>query len=523
MKKFLAVLAVVAIVAFAAPAFAANPFMDVPAGHWSYDAVAQLASKGIVSGYPDGAFKGGQPATRYEVASVVARALAYEDLRHASKEDLEMLKKLVMEFKDELDALGVKVDKLDKRVAVLEDRLGGWKLRGTFTFDAKKTGGDQGYGSQFVAQRTGNRNADWEFTKERFRLYLDKQIDENTSFRTEYRIGAWVGSQNHRGLGDVNVSSWNKAYITTKLPYDVKLRLGRFGWDWEDDYGLYNSFDALFGDYRGDGFEVSKNWGTMSATALVMRNFNNEDEQTTVFGGEVFKSMTYGLKLDWKPNEKFFGAVMGNWMKGDGALEADATKEINGKTDTYGVYAGFKFTPAVQLKGAYYWQQINDSDFSGRNFDKQNAWKAILDVKQDALKFTSLWVEYSQVDNGFMGNSGASWGGVSRYCQGNKAVSDKGIFWGMSPVFDGTTSKFWYVSAGQKWSKKWSSFINYTHADWDRAGTSNATDLGFGVKMQYTPAIAFTLGYDVIDFGDAGNGVHTGKDNMIYFRTAVKF
>ncbi|MEG2020086.1 MAG: S-layer homology domain-containing protein, partial [Synergistaceae bacterium] len=54
MKKFLAVLAVVAIVAFAAPAFAANPFMDVPAGHWSYDAVAQLAARGVVSGYPDG-------------------------------------------------------------------------------------------------------------------------------------------------------------------------------------------------------------------------------------------------------------------------------------------------------------------------------------------------------------------------------------------------------------------------------------------------------------------------------------
>ena len=29
-----------------------------------------------------------------------------------------------MEFKDELDALGVKVDKLDKRVAVLEDGIG---------------------------------------------------------------------------------------------------------------------------------------------------------------------------------------------------------------------------------------------------------------------------------------------------------------------------------------------------------------------------------------------------------------
>ena len=50
MKKFLTVLAVVALVAFAAPAFAANPFMDVPAGHWAYDAVAQLAADGIISG-----------------------------------------------------------------------------------------------------------------------------------------------------------------------------------------------------------------------------------------------------------------------------------------------------------------------------------------------------------------------------------------------------------------------------------------------------------------------------------------
>ena len=70
MKKFLAVFAVIALVAFAAPAFAANPFMDVPAGHWAYDAVAQLEASGVISGYHDGAFKGAQPATRYEVASV---------------------------------------------------------------------------------------------------------------------------------------------------------------------------------------------------------------------------------------------------------------------------------------------------------------------------------------------------------------------------------------------------------------------------------------------------------------------
>ena len=71
------------------------------------------------------------------MASVVARALVTVDAEKASKQDLELLKKLVMEFKDELDALGVKVDSLDKRVAVLEENLGGWKLYGELYFDAE--------------------------------------------------------------------------------------------------------------------------------------------------------------------------------------------------------------------------------------------------------------------------------------------------------------------------------------------------------------------------------------------------
>ena len=63
------------------------------------------------------------------------------DADKASKQDLELLKKLVMEFKDEHDTLGVKVDKIDKRVAVLEDRLGGWKLSGQFWLDVYKRQG----------------------------------------------------------------------------------------------------------------------------------------------------------------------------------------------------------------------------------------------------------------------------------------------------------------------------------------------------------------------------------------------
>ena len=62
MKKFAAVVAVAVLFAFAAPVFAAtNPFMDVPMNHWAYDAIGQLAAHGILSGYPDGTYKGKQP------------------------------------------------------------------------------------------------------------------------------------------------------------------------------------------------------------------------------------------------------------------------------------------------------------------------------------------------------------------------------------------------------------------------------------------------------------------------------
>ena len=514
MKKFLAVLAVVAIVAFAAPAFAANPFMDVPAGHWSYDAVAQLASKGIVSGYPDGAFKGGQPATRYEVASVVARALAYEDLRHASKEDLEMLKKLVMEFKDELDALGVKVDKIDKRVAVLEDRLGGWKLRGIFRFDAKFGTGDNDYNTTWTY--TENKN---EFSKENFRLFLTKQIDEKTYFETQYRAGAWASGQSkakpgrYKGRGEVTESSWNKVFVNTKLPYDVNFRFGRFQFDWEGDHGLYTDEDAAFGDWRADGFEFTKKWGNFRGVGVIGRNTSGERRND--LGFTVYESMLYALKFDWKPTDKFWVAGMGYWQQGDGKASEDL------RVNTYGAAAGYKFTPAVELKGIYYWQ--NFSGWTGiKNGDDAKSWKAILDVKQDALKFTSLWVEYAQEDNWFGGNNDQDW--VAKYSLGT--YLETGVL-NVRPHNDRTTT-YWHVQAKQKWNKKFGTFLRYTRADWDTAGQDTATEWGAGVTYQYTPAIAFMLAYDSVDYGKGGTSFGSGdplegKDNLIIFRTTVKF
>jgi S-layer homology domain len=113
MKKQLvaAVLASLTL-AVAAPALAAaNPFVDVPAKHWAYDAVTKLAAAGIVDGYGDGTFRGDKTMTRYEMAQIVAKALAKSG--NMSAADKAVVDKLVNEFNDELKSLGVRVAALE--------------------------------------------------------------------------------------------------------------------------------------------------------------------------------------------------------------------------------------------------------------------------------------------------------------------------------------------------------------------------------------------------------------------------
>ena len=50
MKKSL-VLAMAMALGVTASAYAANPFSDVPAGHWAYDSINKLAAAGVIEGY----------------------------------------------------------------------------------------------------------------------------------------------------------------------------------------------------------------------------------------------------------------------------------------------------------------------------------------------------------------------------------------------------------------------------------------------------------------------------------------
>src|SRR5574344_1800304 len=104
MKKSL-VLAMAMALGVTASAYAANPFSDVPAGHWAYDSISKLAAAGVIEGYGDATFGGDKLMTRYEMAQITAKAMA----KGANCD------KLAAEFAEELDNLGVRVAALEKK------------------------------------------------------------------------------------------------------------------------------------------------------------------------------------------------------------------------------------------------------------------------------------------------------------------------------------------------------------------------------------------------------------------------
>lgn len=92
---------------------AANPFTDVSADDWAYQAVASLSDEGVIDGYPDGTFRGDKHVTRYEIAQIVVRLMAKEDTLNASQK--ETLAKLSSQYANELKDLGVRIAELEKK------------------------------------------------------------------------------------------------------------------------------------------------------------------------------------------------------------------------------------------------------------------------------------------------------------------------------------------------------------------------------------------------------------------------
>lgn len=187
------ILAVVFALSLAGTAFAAaNPFVDVPAKHWAYESLTKLARAGIVDGYGDGTFRGDKTLTRYEMAVVVAKAMANQEKADSALQ--AEIAKLQAEFSDELVKLGV-------RVAALENKVGNITFRGE-----ARTRYEWSKNSAASPQS-------WT----RLRLDMQTQLTDDLLFDGKYEAESPFGDNSN-----ANAAHLTHAYITGKaLGFDV--------------------------------------------------------------------------------------------------------------------------------------------------------------------------------------------------------------------------------------------------------------------------------------------------------------
>ena len=200
----------------------AEPYSDIPANHWAYDAVNSMVEKGIIQGFPDNTFKGNASVTRYQMAMMVAQALANvsEGKGNVNNGDLNELEKLTTEFADELTLLGVKITNLEDDMQDIKDGVSGLKqdmdyIKSNFNngrIQKVKLSGDfliRNYGAERIDIDTFHR------TGTQLRLQLDAKVDENVRAVARWRM--INDNDNDFGAAGAPGAAWNGSNHATSI------------------------------------------------------------------------------------------------------------------------------------------------------------------------------------------------------------------------------------------------------------------------------------------------------------------
>ena len=339
MKKSL-VLAMAMALGVTASAYAANPFSDVPAGHWAYDAVNKLAAEGVVDGYPDGTYGGDKLMTRYEMAQIVAKAMA----KGANVD------KLAAEFADELDSLGV-------RVANLEKKADNVKITGQIRASYRDVSGDATGNDGRLRTRlfvNGAINEDWTYTGrfENNQYYTDdNDNDDNVKLNWAYVTGKVGGVKVMAGRQDFKLHTGNVIDATVDggiLSYgkDVKLT-GYVGksvdsatWDNLDDgkdvagNGVMEDGDRLY------AVDLSAKLGVVDSYVTYYKADTLNDNEIWNVGVAVPVVKDLTLKAEYMHGDDQNNGDNNGWVAGLAYKGAKASKP-----DSWGIYANYYDQP----------------------------------------------------------------------------------------------------------------------------------------------------------------------------------
>lgn len=306
MKKTL-LLAMTIAMGITASAYAANPFSDVPAGHWAYDAVNKLAAEGVVEGYPDGTYGGDRLMTRYEMAQIVAKAMA----KGANVD------RLAAEFAGELDSLGV-------RVANLEKKSDNVRITGQIRYEYGDRSGDLKEKNSKVGSIAQHRL--------RTRIFVNGNINEDWTYTGRFensQILSDIDGKSKGSTGDDDVTL-NQAYVSGRLG-GVKVIAGK------TDH------------YAGNGFIYDE----------------TAEKIELSYGKDVKLTAYYGIPTDYG-YDKMWGASVGGKV-GNLSLSAgydefqDADKTIDNASGWSS--AGTAYNPTAEGEDNSVWNVSAKYDF----------------------------------------------------------------------------------------------------------------------------------------------------------------
>ncbi|MHC1718178.1 MAG: S-layer homology domain-containing protein [Acidaminococcaceae bacterium] len=330
MKKSL-VLAMAMALGVSATAFAANPFSDVPAGHWAYASVSKLAAAGIVDGYPDGTFKGDNLMTRYEMAQIVAKAYA--------KGAIGADDKLMAEFADELDNLGVRVAKLEKK----SDNV---KITGQFR---------AGYKAYEEPISSAGYKAEG-----RTRLFINGEVNPDWSY------GAMIeNTQNFDTNIQEDTTKFRRAFVTGNLGSGVKVTAGR---------QYFKVGEGYVADLTGDAVKVD--FGKVLKGTAFMGRFDSDNDWTSKTNNDV-----YGLGLSYDFDKNLFMRAA-FYSVDDNGLAGIVDREI------YTAGLGYKFDKNTSLYAEYL--KASEDDM----FGEDSGWAATLAYKGAKAAKADSWGMY---------------------------------------------------------------------------------------------------------------------------------
>ena len=335
---------------------AANPFEDVPADHWAYDAIAQLAADGVIEGYGDGTYRGDQEITRYEMAQMIARAMA------KGGGDKALIDKLAAEFADELNNLGV-------RVAALEKKVDNVKWQGTIRY-------------RYINERHHKNplnDEDIQTNTQYVTLRLEPEMTINKNWTGHARLDYSTDMDSAKNASNGNIREdgtnefqmervWaqgdykNFQILLGKLPYFSNIDNGMM---FDDNVAggqitVGNKVKVTLTGGRVNGDDV-RGWdhalgdfGQSASYAGIELYNDREDKITWGAGYHHFSNKAY-YRLQYEDEDK---EAMNIWDFG----------------------LGWKMTDTLALNGAYAWN-TSAKDNNNTGHDSKHAWSVELDYK----------------------------------------------------------------------------------------------------------------------------------------------